>query len=61
MSRQRRKRLSENNMQEETNHEHYTRQNSKRTQADVVFLEEMDYKMEVDDKSEPKNLVVLKK
>lgn len=50
MSRQRRKRISDSNINEETNHEHYTRQTAKRQQGDVVFLEEMDYKMEVEEK-----------
>ncbi len=61
MSRQRRKRVSETNILEEANHYHATRQQTKRNSADVVFMEEMDYKMEVEDKTEEKKLVVLKK
>jgi hypothetical protein len=61
MSRQRRKRMSESNLQEETTHQHTRRQQAKRGKGEVVFMEEMDYKMEVEDKAEEKKLVVLKK
>lgn len=49
MSRQRRKRLSENHINQETNHQHPTKQATKGKKGEVVFMEEMDYKMEVED------------
>ena len=53
--------MSESNLEEETTHQHTKRQQAKRGKGEVVFMEEMDYKMEVEDKAEEKKLVVLKK
>lgn len=53
--------MSENNLQEETTHQQTKRQQAKRGKGEVVFMEQMDYKMEVEDQAEEKKLVVLKK
>jgi hypothetical protein len=49
MSRQRRRRIESVSLQDEATQYREEKQRKKKNQSEVVFMEEMDYKMEVED------------